>query len=350
MTTDIVGVSDMMREDFAGSPVADPFQTMIGEIWPGMSILVWGPKGHGKSTFCLILAAQLTGHAMLMDGTVWYISGEEGVGPGIQKRVQRVGIDAERFGDDLRVSGYEPQPLSDLKRQITDHKARWLIVDSVPTLGLDTSEIWSLLKWAKELDPPTGVVLVAHAYKDGTDYKGDSALGHWVDVELRIYRDDTGRHLAETRKSRSLDRYPDPTPTPATVRDLRGNPSIGDVLYRYRENGMCENWPQKSKSIQKRCKWIFANLGRPDDDTGGDADDADADDTGADDTPDRDEVTPEPADETGDSAEGVDEDESEEDESTDESTSESTSETDEDLQDLSMGQLFGKLENIMSGI
>lgn len=250
-------VGELMTREFAGLPISRPFGTLCGDVWPGFQILLWGPKGEGKSTAALILLAALQPYATADGGVCWYVSGEEGVGPGLQLRAERTGITQEALSD-IVLSGYGPMSRKEFQQEITQRDARWVVIDSVQTLGFSGTEIWKFLDWARENG--VGIVLIAHAKKDAQDYKGDSALAHWVDCVIQVYRED-GTHYGQTEKSRALDQVPTRQRLPASVSDLGPGPSPALVERAARANPSidCTNWPNKEKAIQQQCKAIFAS-------------------------------------------------------------------------------------------
>lgn len=249
-------VAEIRNKQFPGFPLSEPFRTLLGDIWTGFQILIWGPKGQGKSTFSLLLLAALSPWAHVTERRLWYMSGEEGIGAGLQKRVERTGLADPAF-DDMILSGYKPMSREDLQDEILRRDVGWIVVDSVETLGFSGHEEYLFLDWARNHD--VGVILIAHALKNGHDYKGDSALAHWVDAVVHIYRED-GVHYAQTQKSRALDRNPKRVKLPGRVAAF--GPGLGPegVIRVARENGMCTNWDQKDPEIQAKCKAIFASL------------------------------------------------------------------------------------------
>lgn len=258
-------VRDIRNTNFPGFPLSEPFRSLLGDIWLGFQILIWGPKGMGKSTFALLLLAALSPWAHVMDKKLWYMSGEEGIGAGLQARVDRTGLSNEAF-DDLLLSGYKPMSRTDLQEEITSRDVAWIVIDSVETLGFGGNDMYLFLEWARSQD--IGVILIAHALKTGDDYRGDSALAHWVDAVIHIYREN-GTHYAKTQKSRALDRTPNAIKIPAHVSKFGSGLGSEGVLKVARRNGMCAGWAVtddeegfivKAGALQKKCDAIYADL------------------------------------------------------------------------------------------
>ncbi|AFJ21495.1 gp40 [Salisaeta icosahedral phage 1] len=253
-----LSMRDMMQQRYTGLTLVQPYRDFLGHIWPGFQILIWGEKGSGKSTQMLLLAVSLVPHAIARNGTVMYLSAEEGIGPGLQRRVERVGADEEALLDHLVIEEWRGS-ISDLKDTIKAHDVRWIVVDSVSIVDPASKSARNFSEWARENE--VGVIYVAHAYKDGKDYKGDSKLGHEVDAVIRAYKTDDRRYMLESQKSRALDSPPDDIEAPSSIKALHSPPSLETLQREHpRENGMCTNWGEKPKKIQRQCKAIFAKL------------------------------------------------------------------------------------------
>lgn len=244
-------MGDLVAMQHQGLTLTQPYGQIVGDVWPGFLYLVWGPKGGGKSTFCMGLAKAYVPHAVVQGGTVMYFSGEEGPGPGMQKRALRLGLDADAFSDTFVVVGHHFSGMQELKSTIQQEDAKVLVVDSYSVLDLYADNITDFLEWCR--DRQITVLLIGHAYKDGSDYKGNSMIGHAVDAELKIYHDEeTGEHLVETRKNRAMDSLPPDRPFPGTTAEIGPAPDLDTVM---RENPNCSASPQSAQ-----CKAIFASL------------------------------------------------------------------------------------------
>lgn len=244
-------MGDLVAMQHEGLTLTQPYGKIVGDVWPGFLYLVWGPKGGGKSTFCMGLAKAYVPHAIAQGGTVMYFSGEEGPGPGMQKRALRLGLDADAFADTFVVTGHKFAGMQELKSAIQKQDAKVLVVDSYSVLDLYAESITDFLEWCRERG--ITVVLIGHAYKDGSDYKGNSMIGHAVDAELKIFRhEDSGEHLVETRKNRAMDSLPPDRPFPGSTADIGPAPDLDTVM---RENPNCSTSPQSAQ-----CKAIFASL------------------------------------------------------------------------------------------
>lgn len=126
--------------------------------------LVYGEKGSGKSTFCLLLAN-------VYDGGVLYASFEESMSEAFLQRIQRL----ELTNDRIVVS--DCKSLRELKNDLTleGSKIDLVILDSISVLGGEIPDL------------PFGYaqILICHSLKSGQDYKGGSELGHLCDLVIR---------------------------------------------------------------------------------------------------------------------------------------------------------------------
>lgn len=251
-------VRDVMQKRFPGFPISEPFGSLCGLLWPGFQVLIWGPKGEGKSTFAMLFLAALSPYAAAMGKNLWYVSGEEGIGAGLQQRAERTGLSQDAFGDIL-LSGYEPMEWTDFAEEVTERNAAFVVLDSVDTLGWSGNDIYLFLDWAREHN--VGIIFIAHALKDGKDYKGESALAHWVDCVIHIYRED-GVYYGETEKSRALDQLPPRLVLPPDVSGFGVGPGVEIVEKYARENpniGYTGDRARQNK-IKSRCAAVFAEL------------------------------------------------------------------------------------------
>jgi len=239
---------DLSQREFESLPISEPYASTVGKPWRGFQMLMWGPKGAGKSTQSLLLGASLVPHAVAAGGTVMVLAAEEGIGVGVQRRLQRVGI-PEEVQEHMMVKEWDG--MEDLKSAMKRHNVKWLLVDSISVVdvaGLD------LIEYCR--NHSIGTILIAHARKGGWTYKGNSKIGHEVDAVLKAYRDeDDGSYMLEVEKNRAVDAPPPPVPAPADVSQLGPHPDAETIM---RENPDCTVGEGETQSDQ--CKAIMASL------------------------------------------------------------------------------------------
>jgi len=244
-----VSAYDLSQKSFPAMPMPAPYDTVVGDVWPGFQMLIWGPKGAGKSTQTLLMAASLVPHAVTAGGTVMIVAAEEGKGVGVQRRLDRVGI-PDKIAEHMMIE--EWKGMDHLKKSMQENDVKWVVIDSisvVPVASLD------LIDYCRSNG--IGSLLVAHARKGGWTYKGNSKIGHEVDAVLHCHReeDGEGRYMISTKKNRALDSPPPSMPAPKDISQISDVPQAEEVM---RENPDCSVDEGEEQSAQ--CKAIMASL------------------------------------------------------------------------------------------
>ena len=151
-----------------------------GGLVPGMTVLLGGSPGIGKSTLLL-----QTAHNLTRQGTVLYVSGEESKSQ-IRLRADRLGIP----GDMLLLCETSAEAAVEEGRS---RKAAFMIVDSIQTMFMENTpsapgsvtqiraSAAELTRFAKETG--TAIFLVGHVTKEGA-IAGPKVLEHIVDTVL----------------------------------------------------------------------------------------------------------------------------------------------------------------------
>ena len=170
---DVVRTEDLIKQEFEGLDLAGPYGRLLGRIEAEASVLYWGPPGGGKSTLATGMARALADH-----GVVIYCTPEEGPGGTVAERVRRLGA----AHPNLMVAEFTT--LKELKAAIEKAKARFLFVDSASELGGSTPAVLDFLQWCRARG--IGLHFIAHAYKDGSTYKGDARFAHRAYVVVRV--------------------------------------------------------------------------------------------------------------------------------------------------------------------
>lgn len=170
-----------------------------GGLVPGMTVLLGGSPGIGKSTLLL-----QTAHNLTRQGTVLYVSGEESKSQ-IRLRADRLGIP----GDMLLLCETSAEAAVEEGRS---RKAAFMIVDSIQTMFMENTlsapgsvtqiraSAAELTRFAKETG--TAVFLVGHVTKEGA-IAGPKVLEHIVDTVLYFEGDNQeGLRLLRSQKNR----------------------------------------------------------------------------------------------------------------------------------------------------
>ena len=170
-----------------------------GGLVPGMTVLLGGSPGIGKSTLLL-----QTAHNLNRQGTVLYVSGEESKSQ-IRLRADRLGIP----GDMLLLCETSAEAAVEEGRS---RKAAFMIVDSIQTMFMENTpsapgsvtqiraSAAELTRFAKETG--TAIFLVGHVTKEGA-IAGPKVLEHIVDTVLYFEGDNQeGLRLLRSQKNR----------------------------------------------------------------------------------------------------------------------------------------------------
>lgn len=170
-----------------------------GGLVPGMTVLLGGSPGIGKSTLLL-----QTAHNLTRQGTVLYVSGEESKSQ-IRLRADRLGIP----GDMLLLCETSAEVAVEEGRS---RKAAFMIVDSIQTMFMENTpsapgsvtqiraSAAELTRFAKETG--TAIFLVGHVTKEGA-IAGPKVLEHIVDTVLYFEGDNQeGLRLLRSQKNR----------------------------------------------------------------------------------------------------------------------------------------------------
>jgi hypothetical protein len=243
----VKSTADLVQESFDSITLGEPYATLIGSPAPAFAATIHGEQGAGKSTFALGLAYHLVPHAIVYDGSVLYVSAEEGHGATAAGKASRLGVDHER----LLIS--DAQDVEAIKEEAKEHDAKYIIIDSGNRVDPGSTKLLELLEWCQER--AIGLLFVLRQTKEG-QYKGASGLAYDPEIEIEAYKDDEGDERARTHKNRH---HPAPRDISIPMEPGEiGTPAGFDTARR--ENPDCENWDQAPKEKQQRCKAMFANL------------------------------------------------------------------------------------------
>lgn len=194
----LTGITTVDKPRFS-SGIDEVDRVLGGGIVPGMSALIGGEPGIGKSTLLMSLASKAE-----TKGTVLYVSGEESPQQ-IKMRADRLGVHRDKI--ELLCTNDLTHVLTALEKL---HPVI-LIVDSIQTLvAHEAGSIpgtanqikycaLELAEWGRNHD--TASFLVAHVTKDGM-IAGPKAAEHIVDVVLMFEQNDTDARFLRSSKNR----------------------------------------------------------------------------------------------------------------------------------------------------
>ncbi|HON89538.1 MAG TPA: ATPase domain-containing protein, partial [Spirochaetales bacterium] len=194
----LTGITTVDKPRFS-SGIEEVDRVLGGGIVPGMSVLIGGEPGIGKSTLLMSVASKSE-----TKGTVLYVSGEESPQQ-IKMRADRLGVHRDKI--ELLCTNDLTHVLTALEKL---HPVI-LIVDSIQTLiAPEAGTIpgtanqikycaLELAEWGRNHD--TASFLVAHVTKDGM-IAGPKAAEHIVDVVLMFEQNDTDARFLRSSKNR----------------------------------------------------------------------------------------------------------------------------------------------------
>jgi hypothetical protein len=159
---------ELLEVDYETMDLSFDFSKVgLDDMPKNASILVYGKPKHGKSTFALQLANELS-----KKGSLLYVANEEMMSDGkpsksLQDRVKRIGYtNSMRFSKNLNV------PLQNFQ---------FIVIDSINALGLDI-HAWRDLR---NQYPNSFFVLVSQVTKSGV-FRGSQEWAHDVDVIVDV--------------------------------------------------------------------------------------------------------------------------------------------------------------------
>ena len=168
-------ILDILTNDIPCRPV--PGFEFLGQLPDCFSMMLFGLPGGGKSTFALRFANSL---ANCSDrGITLYISEEEaGQSATLKKKI--VDNHMTNTPNFLLMDQYRGEV--HLKRFTAQHVIKNIIIDSITSIGLTPTEIKRYRDYVIH-DLKGILVIICHARKDEKiKYKGDSSVGHLVDI------------------------------------------------------------------------------------------------------------------------------------------------------------------------
>lgn len=149
-----------------------PGYQFLGALPDAWTMLVSGPAGHGKSTFCLQLSQVLASRRE--NDKVLYWTFEESFGPSMQVKLRMNGITAENL------IFTNSENITEFLKECDEIRPCALVIDSLNDAGLDTKAV----KLIKTRLNCIGI-FIAHYTKDNK-YKGNSSLKHEMDIFVEV--------------------------------------------------------------------------------------------------------------------------------------------------------------------
>jgi predicted ATP-dependent serine protease len=162
----VVPSGEFNRAQFAVMELKPAWASLLGQVSPNFTLLVHGPPGNGKSTFCYLFAGYLARH----HGPVLYVAQEEKNGYTVKEKVVRLNLAHQElsFADSFANAQREMGRFS------------FVVIDSLQAAELTLPQVRALLARY----PDKGFVFVSQNTKAG-QARGSLEIQHDVDIVLK---------------------------------------------------------------------------------------------------------------------------------------------------------------------
>jgi hypothetical protein len=174
--SDGYGAHQVMERRYRPLVLSPQWSAFLGDDIPAtFSMLIWGQKGNGKSTFLLQLADELGRH-----GPVFLDLAEEPVpGRSVQYRLEKTGLSLRNVTMDS-ISDWPS-----LMQRVDTDRYRFILIDSIQKMGLyatDREMVQTFIANRHKF----GWVFIGRSDKSGDFAAGSSAWGYEVDIEVEV--------------------------------------------------------------------------------------------------------------------------------------------------------------------
>ena len=158
----VISSVDLANAHFDKMGFSGRWLSLVGDPCEDFKMMVYGPAGNGKSTFCLLFAKYLSES---LGRRVLYVASEEKFGYTLKEKIQRLNVANDNFFIAERI----PYDLADYDV---------VFFDSVNDLGVTPDELG-------EIANGVASVAIFQCTKDG-DYRGGSEFKHDSDVVIKV--------------------------------------------------------------------------------------------------------------------------------------------------------------------
>ena len=175
--TDIATADELVRRSYPVVKMGDQFRQVVGDLGDHSSVLVTGEQFCGKSSWVTCAAYDI---AKRNDWVAVYNSTEEALGRSVGERLNRLEVRGDKFLVCCKTN------LGGLLEVVRERGANVLVIDSYSASS--RSEVDALAGFHQS----AGVLLfvIVHSNRSGS-YAGNSAIAHYVDTMLMLFRKDS---------------------------------------------------------------------------------------------------------------------------------------------------------------
>lgn len=171
----VMTANEILNKQYVTYPFSGDWYNLIGLPEVGFSAIIYGPSGHGKSTFAMRFARYLT-----QFGRVLIISSEEGHRKTMQDKILHSGA-TNIEGDKIVIA--EANNLNEVQAAIKAYSTPFVVIDSINHLNISVEELEGLKTAYK--GNKTTFIAIMQATKEG-EIRGNSQYKHNTDLVLRI--------------------------------------------------------------------------------------------------------------------------------------------------------------------
>lgn len=166
-----------MAKKFKRIPFQGAWKKTLGNPEPNGSWIVWGESGHGKTTFLLMLAKELTKY-----GKVAYNTLEEGARLSMQEALKTTEIDTDPSVKKMMII-LNREPISELKERLSKKKHPiFVFIDSLQYANLNK------VSYMKLLEEHSDVLFIFISHAEGKQPLGNfaKAVRYHSDIKIRV--------------------------------------------------------------------------------------------------------------------------------------------------------------------
>lgn len=175
--TRAISISQLLAKKFKRIPFQGKWKKSIGNPEPNGSWIVWGESGHGKTTFLLMLAKELTKY-----GKVAYDTLEEGARLSMQQALKTTQIDQHpEVQKKMVILNREPIPELKVRLKKKKHPI-FVFIDSIQYSNLTKAS------YMKLLEEHSDVLFIFISHAEGKQPLGNFArsVRYHSDIKIRV--------------------------------------------------------------------------------------------------------------------------------------------------------------------
>jgi hypothetical protein len=172
-----ISISQLMAKKFKRIPFLGQWMKSLGNPEPNGSWIVWGESGHGKTTFLLMLAKELTKY-----GKVAYDTLEEGARLSMQEALRTTEIDTDPSVTKKMII-LNRESITELKERLKKKKHPiFVFIDSLQYANL------TKVSYMKLLEEHSDVLFIFISHAEGKQPLGNfaKAVRYHSDIKIRV--------------------------------------------------------------------------------------------------------------------------------------------------------------------